>query len=66
MQPVKYIYFFIAFFVACMIAVKSLDYFHPDLEHGFLAEKATVFHNWYKYFFYLHITFAPITIFATQ
>ena len=47
-----------------MIVVKVFGYFTPDFTHGFLADKEEIFEKWYNYFFYIHIIFAPITIFA--
>lgn len=61
---VKTFYFIFAFLVACLIILKSLEYFHPDFDHGFLMNKKEVFEHWYKYALYLHIVTAPITIFA--
>jgi uncharacterized membrane protein len=64
-QPAKALFFVIAFFVACLIALKSLTYFlHPDLSHGFLSDKKDIFDPWYKYILYTHIFSAPLTIFT--
>jgi uncharacterized membrane protein len=63
-KPAKIIYFAIAFLVACMIILKSTDYFNPDFSHGFLSDKKEIFDKWYKYFLYMHICSAPLTIFS--
>ncbi len=60
----KYSYFILAFLIACLIVLKSMDYLHPDFSQGFLANKQEVFDRWYKYALYLHMTVAPLTIFA--
>lgn len=60
----KVIYFIIAFLVTSLIVVKAIEYLTPDFNNSFLSGKKLVFHQWYKYFFYLHIFAAPITIFA--
>lgn len=60
----KVIYFIIAFLVACMIVLKAIDYLNPDFSKGFLLGKKLFFDQWYKYFLYLHIFAAPLTIFA--
>ena len=62
--PVKFIYFLLALSITCLIIVKSIDYFHPDFDHGFLSDKKIFFDKWYKYVLYLHILTAPITIIA--
>jgi uncharacterized membrane protein len=60
----KFIYFFIAFLVACLIVLKAIEYLHPDFTHGFLSDKKIFFDKWYKYVLYLHIFSAPLTIFS--
>lgn len=60
----KVIYFIIAFLVASLIVVKAIEYLTPDFNNSFLSGKKLVFDKWYKYFFYLHIFAAPLTIFA--
>ncbi len=62
--PAKAVYFTIAFIIGCMVVFKSIDYIHPDFSHGFLSDKRDFFDQWYKYFLYLHIVFAPLTIFS--
>jgi uncharacterized membrane protein len=63
-QLAKFSYFTLAFLIAGMIVIKAIDYFHPDLTHGFLSGKKDVFHSWYKHALYVHIVTAPLTIFA--
>src|SRR5690242_19167264 len=63
-KPAKVLYFVLAFLVTCTIILKSIDYSHPDFSHGFLSGKKDVFHHWYKYFLYIHIIAAPLTIFC--
>ena len=60
----KVIYFIIAFLVASLIVVKAIEYLTPNFNNSFLSDKKLVFDQWYKYFFYLHIFAAPLTIFA--
>jgi uncharacterized membrane protein len=64
LRLVKFSYFTLAFLIAGMIVIKAIDYFHPDLTHGFLSGKRDVFHSWYKYALYVHIVTAPLTIFS--
>jgi uncharacterized membrane protein len=60
----KLVYFPIAIFTAILIIFKSAGYFNPDFSHGFLSGKKLFFDGHYKYFLYMHILAAPLTIFA--
>lgn len=61
LRLVKGTYFVIAFFVCLLIILKSIEYFSPDFEQGFLIGKSGIFPV-YKFFLYGHIVGAPIAL----
>ncbi|MEQ8906814.1 DUF2306 domain-containing protein [Ekhidna sp.] len=58
---VKRIYFVFALFVCLLIIQKSLEYYIPNFEVGFLIGKSSIFPI-YKLFLYSHIIGAPIAL----
>ncbi len=59
LRLVKGFYLLIALLIGIMIVMKSIDYFTPDFNQGFLMGKSEIF-SLYKPFLYAHIIGAPI------
>ena len=57
----KRIYFVFALLVCLLIILKSIEYFSPNFEEGFLIGKSGIFPI-YKLFLYGHIIGAPIAL----
>lgn len=60
---VKRIYFVFALLVCLLIILKSIEYYTPNFEEGFLIGKSGIFPV-YKLFLYGHIIGAPIALLA--
>lgn len=60
---VKGIYFVTAFLICLLIILKSIEYFSPNFDQGFLIGKSGIF-PFYKIFLYSHILGAPSAFLA--
>lgn len=63
MRPGKYAYFTVALLTGLLIVYKSLDYWSPQFEHGFLSDKEHIF-NIYRIFLYAHMLAGPVALFT--
>jgi hypothetical protein len=63
LRLVRTIYFAFALIICLLIILKSIDYYSPNFEKGFLIGKSTIF-SFYKLFLYPHIIGAPIALLA--
>jgi uncharacterized membrane protein len=61
---VKSFLLFIILFTGVLIFLKSIEYYTPDFERGYLSDKKEVFDGIFKFGLYAHIITVPLILFA--
>ncbi|CAN5425481.1 hypothetical protein BH09BAC1_BH09BAC1_16570 [soil metagenome] len=58
----KTLLFCLALLIGASIFVKSLDYYRPDFNNGYLSDKRAVFNGIFAVALYAHIIIAPVAL----
>ena len=59
---VKLLFIVITLFMGALIVLKSLNYYHPNFEYGYLSDKKNFFSGWFSVGLYVHIIVYPLLL----